>query len=1744
MIRRLVLPALLATALLVPPAAAQLSFLGLQNSLVQFVLEQISVPGEFEVTAEGVVEAEDGSTALDGLAIADADGVWLRIGQVALDWSPSRILRGELDITRLAASDVEYLRAPGASVSVKEDEEVEEDEDASLFDWPRAPLAVVVSEMALERVSIAPGALATQGFAFDAIGNARDEGDEQSLRLQVTRTDGIEGAILLDYLRDFDSGALELTLEADEAAGGLVAELAGLPGDSASRVRVTATGPLSDWRLDLAASSDRVIAVEGALRVGLTEAAEVTADLAVEPGEALDPAARRLLAPRATLALSVIEDAERVIRIERGRIESPEIAASATGFYDLESGAVDLDLDLSAAPGLAADAEGVAFETLALTARVDGDGAALSADGTITLAGLVSPGADVGSAVLEARLRGAGERLDFAVDGDLERIRFDRLGPDLLGTGALRGRGRLDGGVFELSEFRFASEPLRIEAEGRADGNADTLAFQYLAAAERLGPLAAAYYQDAAGSFRMEGRLSGSGAAPALNGRIVFDGLRLGAESLGAVQLTHSARFGPVPEGTIALEADGSRYGPARLGTDFALDGNELALTDLGLSALDATIDGAVTLDLASTLMEGAITLDIPSLERAEAATGLALAGRGGGEVVLSTEVVPQGFGTSERQQVADIDLSFADLAGFEAEVAALGLTGRLNDLLGEPGGDLVITVDDAAHPQAKLAAARIEAEAQSLTRRGSADLRFTLERIAAPGVATIAEITGEGSVTDIERAPAADLVITAREIGIEAVEGGRVAEARLAADLTDLTGAPGGAVNADITTIEAMGYRLAGISAETDLTDLTGAAAAEGAVWIGNVSGPDVAVEGASILFDLADLTGAPGGTVSAEIAAIEAMGYAVARIAADARLSDLTGAAGAAGNVQIETLSGPDLALSGAEITFDLADLASDPAGRVEAMLAEIEAAGFQLASVDAEADLATLLSDPAVVLEAETGRLSGAGIAAEGATLSADLAALGGNGRGTAALRLTGLSGAAAARAITLDADMTGLIRPAGTLALRTEGLAAGGAGIGAARLDATLRDREGRTDVDARLALPGVSVPDAEAEIGAVALTAAIRDALGAPGFDTRLTIASIAAPDLALGETVLTAAGPLSALAIALDAAGEAQRKPLTASLRATADLDGPPAAEVARLDLNLAEARVGLDRPLRIDTAGGVTRLRDLALSLPGGTVAGDAALHPGGAEGTLAIDMRDVGALRSLAPDLPVAGGTFALDTTFDTRRGRAGATLGGQARDLRFTGAVADIGALGLDLDGAWDGRRLGTEIALSGPFGDPFRVAAGLGLVPSGGPAPVVPSGAALDGSVRWAGDVGELWVLVPLPDHVLDGALDIDLTLSGTLDAPGIGGAIEMSDGQYQNLDTGTILTGLTLGSTIEGTDTLALTFSGRDGAAGTLEGRVAVDPDMLDAAVTLREAVLVRRDDVTASISADIAAQGPLTGFDLSGELRVDRAEVRLINALPPSVTTLGEVRIKGAPEPEPREPAGGAITLDLKILANDSIFVRGRGLDSAWGVDLAIGGTAAAPRIVGDVTRARGQLDLLGRTFELETGEILFTGGREIDPTLDIAFSHERGDITGFIIVRGNASDPEILFESDPALPEDEVLPRTVFGRSSQSLSAFEALQLAAAVATLLDGSGGAVDSIRGAAGVDVLRIDAEDTDDVSVTVGKNVTEDVFVGVSQPVTGGDSKVTVEVDVFSNVVVDGEVSSGGDTSIGVQWRKDF
>ena len=117
------------------------------------------------------------------------------------------------------------------------------------------------------------------------------------------------------------------------------------------------------------------------------------------------------------------------------------------------------------------------------------------------------------------------------------------------------------------------------------------------------------------------------------------------------------------------------------------------------------------------------------------------------------------------------------------------------------------------------------------------------------------------------------------------------------------------------------------------------------------------------------------------------------------------------------------------------------------------------------------------------------------------------------------------------------------------------------------------------------------------------------------------------------------------------------------------------------------------------------------------------------------------------------------------------------------------------------------------------------------------------------------------------------------------------------------------------------------------------------------------------------------------------------------------------------------------------------------------------------------------------------------------------------------------------------------MLPRVLFGTSKQSLSPIDALNLASGVATLLDGSGGTVDNVRAAVGVDVLRFE-DGEDGPSITVGKNVVDGVFVGAKQPVGGGSATVTVEIEVFDNITIDSEIGQDSGTSFGLNWKKDF
>jgi len=1483
-------PVLALIAMLWAPPAAAIDLFNLKNSLIQFALEQISTE-DFTVTAEDVESPGDGVTELVGVAIADREGVWFRAERMGLQWNASRILRAELEINRLSAEGVEVLRAPKGEVAVEEDAAIAETDDDP-FDWPRAPIATRIEEMRLDRVFIAEGVIAEQSISFDATGAARDEGDVQAVRLDVTRTDAVAGRIALDYERNFASDRLRMNLTAEEAAGGLVTALAGLPNDAASRVRIEADGPLTAWSLDFDARTERVFEATGSARLDLEGPLAVAAGFRLVPGPAMAPDLAALIGRAAQLDIDVAENDNGVVEIRRGRFDSPALTLAARGSVVRATGAADLEVTLAGDAALSSLAEGVAFERFGFDGTVRGTPEDMTATGALSLAGLATAPADIGSARLDTVVRIAGERIGFDIAGQVRGLRLDRIAPETVGPADLVARGVYEGETLTLSGLTLDSGLLTARASGDVALAEGRLGLDYALAADRLAPIAAAYDADAGGAFEVSGRVSGPLDAPRISGRAALADMVVEGEPYGSVTLIHDVTAGEIVRGTADLTAAGSPIGAVEAGAGFELANGVLDLHEIEAQALGATLAGAIRYRLDPGLAAGEITLDAPDLAPLSRLAGAPATGRLSGRVALDA---------AGGRQAADLDLTARGVDAFGARLARLDLTGRLTDALGTPALD-----------------ARLEAEGAGYDK------------------ARIARIEGTVSATDLAVAPAVDL---------------------------------------DIVLSEAAGF--------------------------------DARARRVSLNATIADA----------------------------ARLGEVTA-------------------------------------------------------------------------------RLSAEGLAYQDVTLarlSADLSA---------------------------EDALSAL--PEATLAARAERIG-GPLNAASATIDARLRPEDGKARAEAELALAPVSAGGATVEGARLAATA--EDALGAdPRLDAQLNTGAVSAGGVRLDTVAATAQGLISALDLTVSTEGSADARPV--SLATAARLDAraaEPVLRVTRLDAGFGGEAVSLNAPFTV-TAGTATAIRGLDLALPQGRLSGDATLYPAGIAGEIELRLGDLGLLERLA-DAPLTAGTLDLTARIDTRPGRAGGAARLAARDLGIEGVAIEDGALALEAATDWDGRSATTTAAVTGPFGAPLRLGAGLPLRPGLGPLPSVPQDGALSGAVTWSGDVGEIWALVPGADHVLDGALDVDLALSGTVAEPEIGGSLGLAEGRYENLETGTILTRLTVTSAIAPSGDLTLSATARDGAKGRIEADLALAGERLSATLKTREAVLVRRDDVKAALGLDIRAEGPLAGPDISGRVQITRAEIRLVDASPPSVVTLGDVRIKGTPEPEPEPPAGEAIGLDLTISAARNIFVRGRGLDSEWQANLAVAGTAARPRVTGRVEKLRGRLNFIGTRFDLETGLIRFTGGLPVDPEVTVRLETEKNGITGGIAVTGRASDPEIGFFSQPALPEDEVLPRLLYGESSQSLSAGQAIQLASGIATLLDGSGGVVDKLRGTVGLDVLSVDPTG-DSATVTVGKNIAEDVFVGAEQALDTGETRVTVEVEVFPSVTVDAETGAESGSSVGVNWSTDF
>ena len=250
-----------------------------QSYLAAFLEDSLSEAGR-DVRVIGFEGALSSRATITTLTIADDIGIWLTVEGAVLDWSQSSLLSGELIINELSATSITLSRLP-------------ETGDGSLpafeaagFSLPELPVSIDIGSIAADRIVLGETVLgqAVEG-RLDATLVLADGSGKARLAL-VRSGKGPAGEILLDAAYDKTTRMLDLQLLAEEADGGIVTSLLGIPGAPATELRLEGRGQIEAFDADVTLATEGEerlsgkITVSGKAGVGHRLLADLSGNLA------------------------------------------------------------------------------------------------------------------------------------------------------------------------------------------------------------------------------------------------------------------------------------------------------------------------------------------------------------------------------------------------------------------------------------------------------------------------------------------------------------------------------------------------------------------------------------------------------------------------------------------------------------------------------------------------------------------------------------------------------------------------------------------------------------------------------------------------------------------------------------------------------------------------------------------------------------------------------------------------------------------------------------------------------------------------------------------------------------------------------------------------------------------------------------------------------------------------------------------------------------------------------------------------------------------------------------------------------------------------------------------------------------------------------------------------------------------------------------------------------------------------
>ena len=294
----------------------------------------------------------------------------------------------------------------------------------------------------------------------------------------------------------------------------------------------------------------------------------------------------------------------------------------------------------------------------------------------------------------------------------------------------------------------------------------------------------------------------------------------------------------------------------------------------------------------------------------------------------------------------------------------------------------------------------------------------------------------------------------------------------------------------------------------------------------------------------------------------------------------------------------------------------------------------------------------------------------------------------------------------------------------------------------------------------------------------------------------------------------------------------------------------------------------------------------------------------------------------------------------------------------------------------------------------------------------------------------------------PDlQAVEGLLDANLTLSGTLKTPLISGELKVHKFATEIPQLATKITVPEIKISSDGQGPIRLEGTAESGE-GKLSLRGEFDPSSKALKLKLKgESFEVAKSKaLKAIISPDLTIEMDNEGMFVKGVVLIPTAHIDAKGAGGEAgvVSVSGDVVVVENGEVTTSKSAASNINLDVKILLGDDIKVKVADFSGELRGSLRVQQTPElAPLGTGMIEVVNGDYLVYGQQLKMERGRVLFGGGPVDNPQLDmnVARRVEAYDVTAGAYILGTAQAPQLELYSEPSMPDASILSYMILGQ-------------------------------------------------------------------------------------------------------------